>query len=296
MNLSKYITNWLFVHNLSWMEEITSIVYESFDNRDVLENSPSIDKVTTIKKIWFKNLKSHIENNKKTILVLDKLSLEEISDYSWNNKVIIIEPYWAISSIDKKFNTLKNDISLALDKKLKVIFPYDLWNLINNMTNFSNLYIKVSDKEYPSSLIGEHQSNNWLINLSAFWYAWTEATILCSGDFALEITMAYNHMNESTTYDLFLIQDAMFKRVDTLENSININKKVILIIDQEPESKYIKDFIDELMLKKIKKNNIHIITPHYNNIKTNIWEYMLENSWFDSIWLNNNIEKVVKVQ
>lgn len=301
INLYKYIKNWLFLKNLEQNNPYDTIIFENFDNKEI-EISKKLN-VTTLKDIGYEfginwALSKHLKNKKNPLIIIDNLSIIYLLPTLKHIENINIINLWTwLSWYINKSLIDNDDLWIMWNYNIDIYDPYDMESFFKVLQKNWNKYIRIADKELPIKLFWEWtehaEYDSWIISLDSYWINWEEWLILCSWYMLWECLSAISSLQQDwKLYSWAIILKHNFNINESLAQKINSINKIIYICDNR-QTNWIKQLIIwKLCWIWIYDTEIHIISPEYDNINTNLNDYIFEQAQYDAKWIYEKLSSI----
>ncbi len=305
ISLSKYITSWLFLKD-------NKINFE----RIIFEQKNDCPNCVSLFDIWLDfNSNWIIQNYLNTdncLLILDKLNLHyffEILSEIDENLTLINCNVWLSSYYSKNSEEIE-DIILAQELWFHIYEPFDIESLINIFKiKQEKKYIRIVDKDYPKSLLdpdffkpkeckicNNNPKNNWqnqarqqsIIDLTSKENELVDITLLSTWSTLPQTVMSAKNLLEKNQIksDIFLLYNFDFQNIESFHKHCKNTGKLFIIIDHKNDLELQEIFSSNLNIKSLE---IHLITPNFDKISTNLEFYIYEQAEFEHEQITNRI-------
>ncbi len=292
VNLLEYIKNWLFLKNLEQNNPFDVVIFEKFDN-DELEFDSSIN-IQTLENLKYDFgvsglISSFLGKYENILFVLDEFSiiyLLPLLSISPQNITIINLWTWISSYINKDLPET-NDIWIISNFDIKIYEPFDLKSFFEILKLDGSKYIRVANKELAMSVFDSNdiQINyqNSLISMTDYGFAWSGGTVLCPWSMTIESILTMDICQKNWKFfDMFILHGYDLQISEEFKNSILRTEKLIVILEQQPNSLYEKVIESKLWEKWLFDTEIKFIYPDLDKISTNMKDYIFEQAAFDA--------------
>lgn len=239
---------------------------------------------------WFLHIKNivdfnQIDKSKKTLFILDKLLVENISDYFDMKNFTILDMNFWISWYGKKIWMSILDIGDLIKKDIDVYEPLDLISMLYYLEKDGKNYLRINNFDLPSNFVYDNEVIE-VFSLENHWFSGDNFTIVTSWAMLPEIVRAAHLLNENWIFvDIVVLNKLNFKENECLLK----NKNLIFVIDLMVSNLY-----EEWVRDNIKLSNIMFICPKYGNLTTVLDEYINEETNFDARLLFKRISELKK--
>ena len=263
VRLVEYIREWELFDKIDFDQIVSDY---DFDMDDVIH----IRKISDL---------ANVKKDKKTLFILDRLLVENISDFFDMNNISIIDLNAWLFSYGNKLWFSKYDIINLINDWFNVFEPVDLFTMLAELDITGKNYIRVSNLDVHSNFV-ESNFNN-IISLDNKWFSEWNMTLVSTWIMLSELVRLWNFLKEQWIHARIKVLNKLnFDETKPLDDDENI----VFILDLWNNKWY------ESYLKNLLKNkNLNFIYPTYQNISTILDEYKMEEAEFDVLNLANKI-------
>ena len=248
--------------------------WELFDKIDfdqiVSDYDFGVNNVIHIKKI---SDLGNVQKDKKTLFILDKLLIENISNFFDMRSISILDLNAWFFSYGNKIWISKYDIMDLVGKWFDIFEPIDLFSMLNILDKTGKNYIRISNIDLPTNFVNSNEYE--IVSLDDKWFNLWNMTLISSWMMFTEIVRLGNLLNEQWIHvKIKILNKLNFDKVDTLKNDENI-VFIFDLLNHTGYEKYLKD--------RLKWKNLNFIYPSYHKLSTMMDEYKMEELEFDVI-------------
>ena len=215
---------------------------------------------------------SKVERNKKTLFILDKLLVDNISDFFDMSNISILDLNFWMFSYWKKIWVSNLDIFSLIEKWFSVFEPLDLFSFLYSLDLTWNNYIRVGNLDLPENFVWWNYSD--IVSLESKWFDNGIISLVSTWQFLPEIVRLWNFLKEKwIQVDILILNNLNLNDVSVLQNNDNF----IFVFD------FINNKLYENYVKnKLKWNqNINFIYPDYSKLSTVFDDYKFEELEFN---------------
>ena len=213
-----------------------------------------------------------VEKNKKTLFILDKLLVDNISDFFDMSNISILDLNFWMFSYWKKIWVSNLDIFSLIEKWFSVFEPLDLFSFLYSLDLTWNNYIRVGNLDLPENFVWWNYSD--IVSLESKWFDNGIISLVSTWQFLPEIVRLWNFLKEKwIQVDILILNNLNLNDVSVLQNNDNF----IFVFD------FINNKLYENYVKnKLKWNqNINFIYPDYSKLSTVFDDYKFEELEFN---------------
>lgn len=232
------------------------------------------DNFIKINDVWdFDN----IDKSKKTLFILDKLLIENISDFFDMNNICILDLNSWFFSYWNKIWVSKYDIADIINIGFNVYEPIDLYSMLSQLDKWWKNFIRISDLDMPVDFVKSQEKE--IISLESDYDG--KMIIVSTWIMFTELVRLRNLLDEQWIYvNIAILNKLNFENLDILKWENNI----IFVLDLLNNKGY-----EAFLKNKLKWKNLNFIYPSYNKLSTILDEYKMEELEFDVINLVNKL-------
>lgn len=260
VRLVEYIREWELFDKVDFDQVVSDY---SFDDVDNIDNFIKISNMANL---------SQIDNNKKTLFILDKLLIENISEYLDMENIFIIDLNAGLFSYGNKIWISRYNIVELFRLWFDVFEPIDLFSMLSALDRTWKNYIRVSNIDLPTNFVNSNEYE--IVSLDDKWFNLWNMTLISSGMMFTEVIRLGNLLDEQWIHVKIKILNKLNFADDTLGNDENI-VFILDLLNHTGYENYLKD--------KLKWKNLNFIYPSYHKLSTIMDEYKMEELEFDVI-------------
>jgi len=253
--------------------------WELFDKIDfdqiVSDYNFGIKNVLYIKKI--SDLEK-VQKNKKTLFILDKILVENISDFFDMGNISILDLNAGLFSYGNKIWISKCDIMDLMKKWFDIFEPIDLFSILNILDKTGKNYIRVSNVDLPTNFVDSKECE--IVSLEDKWFLWN-MTLISSWMMFTEVIRLGNLLNEQGIHVKIKILNKL-----NFDGTLKDDENIVFILDLLNYNEY-----ENYLKEKLKWKNLNFIYPSYQKLSTMMDEYKMEELEFDVLNLANKLLK-----
>jgi len=215
---------------------------------------------------------SKVERNKKTLFILDKLLVDNISDFFDMSNISILDLNFWMFSYWKKIWVSNLDIFSLIEKWFSVFEPLDLFSFLYSLDLTWNNYIRVGNLDLPENFVWWNYCD--IVSLESKWFDNGIISLVSTWQFLPEIVRLWNFLKEKgIQVDILIMNNLNLNDVSAMQNNDNF----IFVLD------FINNKLYENYVKnKLKWNqNINFIYPDYSKLSTVFDDYKFEELEFN---------------
>lgn len=301
VNLYEYVKNWLFLKNLEEKNPYDLIIFEKFSNNELDVKNINIKTLDDLGyEFWTSWAINHyVSKYKNVLIVLDTLSIIYLLPIIKNlkNNLSIINLWTWLTGYINKGLVDDDDLAVMSNYDIDIYEPFDLDSLFSTLNINNSKYIRISNKELPIKLFWEEEwmfeIKEWLIWLDEYWLSGNDWIILCWWYMLSECLNAMAALQEEWKYySVYIIWKHNYSINESLLNHINNSNKIIYIVDNKISNWAKKQIIWKLASVWIYDCEIKIVSPNFENINTNLKDYIFEQAEYDSQHLFEKLNNI----
>lgn len=256
--------------------------WELFDKIDfdqiVSDYDFDMDDVIHIKKI---SDLTNVKKDKKTLFILDKLLVENVSDFFDMGNISILDLNAWFFSYGNKIWISKYDIMDLVKKWFDIFEPIDLFSMLNILDEARKNYIRISNVDLPTNFVDSKKCE--IVSLDDKWFNIGNMTLISTGMMFTETIRLWHLLNEQWIHvKIKILNKLNFDDINIFNNDENI-VFILDLINYEWYEKYLK--------KILAWKHLNFIHPSYHKLSTIIDEYKMEEIEFDVLNLANKLLK-----
>ena len=246
--------------------------WELFDKIDfdqiVSDYDFGIDNVIHIKTI--SDLEK-VQKDKKTLFVLDRLLVENISDFFGMENICILDLNAGLFSYGNKIWISKYDIVELFRLWFEVFEPIDLFSMLSFLDKTWKNYIRICNIDLPTNFVNSNEYE--IVALDDKWFNLWNMTLISSWMMFTEVIRLGNLLDEHGIHvKIKILNKLNFTDMDILRSDENI----VFILDLLNHTGY-----ENYLKGKLKWKNLNFIYPSYHKLSTMLDEYKMEELEFD---------------
>jgi hypothetical protein len=266
VRLVEYVREWEIFDKIDFDQIVSDY---SFDDVDNISNFIKINNISDLIKV---------DKNKKTLFILDRLLIENISEYMDMGNISIIDLNAWLFSYGNKIGISKYDIVELFKLWFNVFEPLDLFSMLNFLDKTWKNYIRICDIDLPTNFVNSNY--NEIISLDDKWFI-GNMTLVSTWMMFTEVVRLANLLNEQWIHvKIKILNKLNFDDMTPLSNDENI-VFILDLLNHTGYENYLKD--------KLKWKNLNFIYPSYHKLSTMLDEYKMEELEFDVESLTNKI-------
>lgn len=267
LRLVDLIKNWNFIKKFFWKYDQIVSDYDFW-------NEIKFVKINNFWDFWNLNKKN------KTIFILDKLLIENIEEFFDMKDFCVLDFNFWLSSFSQKIWISKFDLVWFVYKNIDLYEPADLFSFEKILEIKWNKIIRLNNFDVEEKFIKKKDYND-LFSLEEFGFLWEDFSLITTGCMLPEIVRLGHLLNENWNFmDIFVLNKLNF----TFDKELFKNKNILFVLDIYNQKGY-ENYLKQMFVWF----NIKFIYPKYDNLKTVMDEYKLENLAFDANWIFNRI-------
>lgn len=238
---------------------------------------------------------NYIKDHQKILILLDSLHIStllpliKILASDFEKHLVVINCNAWINGFVNKYIPDMQDIEQVWGV-LQIWEPFD-FHTFKHILNFKwSHYIRINQKNIEENVFGDFDVDllmkGKLLDMRVYDFVGNTGTILFFGNEFSEIINVWNVLKEhQKEYDIFCALGYDFECSIGFQESLKKTKKLLVILDQSPQSWYTHILQKKLAEKGIKDIVVKFITPHIDILTTNLSDYIREQAHFDSQWI-----------
>lgn len=237
-----------------------------------VENVLYIRKISDLEKV---------QKGKKTLFILDKLLVENISDFFDMENISILDLNAWFFSYGNKIWISKYDIMDLVGKWFDVFEPIDLFSMLNILDKTGKNYIRISNVDLPTNFVDSKECD--VVSLDNKWFNIGNMTLISTWIMFTETIRLWHLLNEQWIHvKIKILNKLNFDNINLLRDDENI-VFILDLINYEWYEKYLKNIL--------KWKHLNFIYPSYDKLSTMMDEYKMEELEFDVLNLANKLLK-----
>ncbi len=219
-----------------------------------------------------------VNKNKKTLFILDKLLIENISNFFDMDNICILDLNSGFFSYGNKIWVSRYDIADLMNLGFDIYEPIDLFSMLSQLDKTGKAYIRVSDLDMPVDFVNSQEEE--IVSMENVWFLWN-MTIVSTWIMFTELVRLRNLLDEQWIHTKVTILNKLnFWDISAFQWDDNL-VFVLDLFNHKWYEKFLKD--------KFKWKNLNFIYPSYNKLSTVLDEYKMEELEFDVINLVNKL-------
>lgn len=258
----EYIKEWELFEKIDFDQIVSDFDFET-------ENFIKIDS------IWdFDN----IDKWEKTLFILDKLLIENISDFFDMDNICILDLNSGFFSYGSKIGVSKYDITELMKAGFNIYEPIDLFSMLAQLDQSGKNYIRISDLDMPVDFVKSQEKE--IVSMENVWFT-GNMTIVSTGIMFTELIRLRNLLDEQWIHvKISILNKLNFDDLSLFKWDDNLNFVLDLL-----NYKWYENFLKG----KLKWKNLNFIYPSYDKLSTVLDEYKMEELEFDVVNLVNKL-------
>jgi hypothetical protein len=258
VKLVDYVKDWELFDKIDFDQIVSDYDFSDFVDEWFIR----INVISDLKKI---------DKTKKTLFILDKLKVDNISElFDMSNFSILDMNVWMFSYW-KKIWISKMCVSDFASFWLFIYEPMDLFSFLCLFDSVDNKYIRIANLDLPENFVWW---NYWdIISLEDKWFLDWTISLVSWWQFFPEIVRLGNLLKEQWLQtNIFVLNRLDFDDASKFQYFDNF----IFLLDSFCDKWY-----ENIIKNKLKWKNINFFYPKYDNLATVFDEYKMEELEFD---------------
>jgi len=264
VRLVEYIKEWELFDKIDFDQIVSDFNFGKLDNFVFVKNVSD-----------FKN----IDKYKKTLFILDKLLIENISNFFDMDNISIIDLNAWLFAYGNKIWISKYDIAGLIKDEFNIFEPIDLFSMLYALDQSGKNYIRISNLDVPTNFVDSKYED--IISLDNKGFNMWNMTIISTWIMFTEVIRLWNFLDEQWIHVKIKILNKL--NLDNT-NPLNHDENIVFILDILNYEWY-----ENFLKNKLSWKNLNFIYPSYHRLSTILDEYKMEEMEFEALHLADKL-------